>query len=508
MSAHEPLRLIGNPEENFYVLGKKHQEHYKIFHQRLMGSPTLSSQLEEFTKRVRQSDPVELPQNIWGTLLRAYCDGLEVSLKDYLNFIHTIERNLLICGSSSTFVWDRNLQTTHFLRIINWPLHLGHELELIYLQIPQQCSLFIQTIKGLPFLPLTMMNSHGLSLGIHRKFSPLEHPEGVDIGQIALEAMMHSRDVLQARKFLKGKQTLHHWGLVFLDSSHQLLAMDMAGPQMDVIQTTMGPEQVIFFNSAPLVKNKSVTESEPPYFSELCRLEREWTLTDLKNTQDHFLSHLTRLPKTFPSKSCAISTHSVGAMQLTPTNQSVEINLGDYPAWNQGETVSYPNVFEHHMRKIEKNKTSLTSAQQKIWQTHRHYSLAQKFYDENDFTAAFHHLQMGLASADKNLKSQGLWVFAFWKWHHLKGVRLRLLEYRELIQNEKNIQNTHHPQVKLLKLFYEMELSLSATVTSVDLGDKLKGIADKVLMGQALERSRYSKKIQARLDFQDLIVLD
>lgn len=508
MSAQEPLRLIGNPEENFYVLGKKHQQHYKIFRQQLLGSPSLSSQLESLTKKVRKAETVELPQNFWGSLLKAYCDGLEVPLKDYLAFIHAMEASVLICGSSSTFVWDKSLQTTHFLRIINWPLHLGHELELIYLQIPHQNSLFIQTIKGLPFLPLTMMNSYGLSLGVHRKFSPLEHPEGVEIGQIALETMINSRDVFQARKFLKGKQTLHHWGLVFLDSSHELLAMDMAGPQVDVIQTTMGPEQVIFFNSAPLVKNKSVTESEPPYFSELCRLEREWTLSEFKNKQDHFLSHLTRLPKTYPTKNCALRTHSVGAMQLTPTNQSVELNTGDYPAWNQGETITYLNLFEQHMRKTEKSKAPLTSSQLKIWQTHRHYSLAQKCYDEADFTAAFHHLQMGLASADKNLKSQGLWVLAFWKWHHLKGVRLRLLEYRELTQNEKSIHLSHHPHLKLLKLFYEMELSLSATVTSVDLGEKLKDIADKVLMGQASERSAYAKKIQARLDFQDLIILD
>ncbi len=508
MSALSPLRLIGNPEENFYVLGKKHQEEYKIFRLKLFGAPSLSSQIDQITKRVRKSDVLTLPQNFWGQWLKAYCEGLEVSVSDYLEFLHKLESSSLICGSNSAFMWDKDLQTTHFLRTVDWPLHLGAEQELLYLQVPNHHSLFIQTIKGLPFLPLTMMNSKGLCLGVHRKFAQILEPQGTEIGQLCIEVLMHSTDSVSAKKFLKGKQTLQHWGMVFLDSSHEILAIDMAGPQVDVIQTPMPSDQALCFNAAPIVKNKLILESEPPFFAELCKKQRQWCITQLAQKKENPLQHLTRLPKTFSSNSGVVNTNTVSAIQLTATLRSIELNTGSYPAWNQGESIIYSNIFDRHMRESETHKSPVSSSQMKTWKAHHSMSLAQKAYDEADYTAAFHHLQMGIAQADPNLKSQGQWVLAFWNWSHLKGVRLRLLNYREVISLEKSISTTHLAHLKLLKLLYEMELSLSPTVSSAELGEKLKAIADRCLMGPAIERVGYIKKIQARLDFQDLLIID
>ncbi len=506
MSALSPLRLIGNPEENFYVLGKKHQEEYKNFRLKLFGVPNLSRQLNFLTKKVRKTEPLTLPANFWGAWLKAYCEGLEESPTEYLEFLHKLEASSLLCGSNSAFIWDKDLQTTHFLRTIDWPLHLGSEQELIYLQVPNHHSLVFQTIKGLPFLPLTMMNSKGLCLGIHRKFARISEPQGLEIGQLSIETLMQSTDCQTARKYLKGKQTLQHWGLVLLDKNHEILALDMAGPQVDVIQTPMPLDQVICFNAAPLVKNKIISESEPAFLSELCKRQRQWCITHLVHKKEHPLQQLTRIPKNFSLS--AINTHTLASLQLTPTTHSLELVTGSFPAWNQGEIVSYSNIFEKHMREMSSQKSTLSQAQTNLWKAHHAYSLAQKAYDEADLTAAFHHLQMGIAQADSQLKALGQWVLAYWNWSHLKGVRLRLLQYRELLGLEKNMNSTHLPHLKLLKLLYEMELSLAPTVTTEELGEKLKSVADRCLVGQSLERSEFIKKIQARLDFQDILISD
>lgn len=501
-----PLRLIGNPEENFYVLGKKHQEDYKIFRLKLFGAPTLSRQLDSLTKKVRKPEVTTLPQNFWGSWLKAYCEGLEESVSEYLSFLHRLEASSLLCGSNSAFVWDKDLQTTHFLRTIDWPLHLGSEQELIYLQVPKQHSLCLQTIKGLPFLPLTMMNSKGLCLGVHRKFAHILEPQGTEIGQLAIETLMHSSDCASARKFLKGKQTLQPWGLVLIDSSHEILALDLAGPQVDVIQTSMPHDQPLCFNAAPLVKNKQISETEPTFHSELCRRQRQWCVTQLTQKKERPLQSLTRIPKSFSTG--VVNVNTLSAIQLTPTTQSLELNTGTFPAWNQGESISYSNVFESHLRESQTLKSNLSESQLRLWKAHHSYSLAQKAYDEGDLTSAFHHLQMGIALADTPLKALGLWALAFWSWSHLKGVRLRLLQYRELLELEGLMPITHQAHIKLLKLLYEMELALAPTVSAVELGDKLKLIADRCLMGPALERAAYTKKIQARLDFQDLLLAD
>ncbi|MCE3012840.1 MAG: hypothetical protein LW878_07200 [Proteobacteria bacterium] len=506
MSALSPLRLIGNPEENFYVLGKKHLEDYKNFRLKLFGSPSLTRQIDFLTKKVRKPEAVTLPQNFWGSWLKAYCEGLEENVGEYLSFLHRIESSTLLCGSNSAFVWDKDLQTTHFLRTIDWPLHWGSEQELLYLQVPKHHSLFLHTPRGLPFLPLTLMNSKGLCLGLHRKFAQILEPQGSEIGQLSIETLMHASDCQSARKFLKGKQTLQHWGLVFLDSNHEILALDMAGPQVDAIQTPMPQDQPLCFNAAPIVKNKQISESEPAILGELCKRQRQWCLNQLTLKKEHPLQQLTRLPKLFSTG--VINVHTVAALQLTATTQSLELNTGSFPTWYQGEIVSYPNVFEQHMRQIEHHKSTVSALQLELWKAHHAYSLAQRAYDEADLTSAFHHLQMGIALADSPLKGLGQWVLAFWNWSHLKGTRLRLLHYRELLGLEKSLPATHLPHLKLLKLLYEVELALAPTISPSELGEKLKVIADRSLTGQPLERAAYLKRIQARLDFQDILIAD
>jgi hypothetical protein len=73
---------------------------------------------------------------------------------------------------------------------------------------------------------------------------------------------------------------------------------------------------------------------------------------------------------------------------------------------------------------------------------------------------------------------------------------------------EKSLPATHLPHLKLLKLLYEVELALAPTISPSELGEKLKVIADRSLTGQPLERAAYLKRIQARLDFQDILIAD
>jgi hypothetical protein len=510
LDAPEPLRLIGNPEENFYILGKKHQQAFQKLAQRFITPPTWREQLEGLKSPWRRPVSPEIPANTWGDWLKSYCEGLEVPVARYLEFLQRLEASLPPTGTS-VLCWNAGAQKAQHLRLIDTPAHLQageNASELILIEVSGAPSLLLVCMPNLPFLPLAAMNSHGVTLAVHAKYHQVQHAEGRPISEIVIEGLLHAKNVNELKRHIKNSQTQRLWGLISTDPAGSVMGLDIAGPQLDALHTDLQESNLMVFNAAPLVKSKELEAVEPPNFAHFCRMQRQWAQDRLKNGEDdHPLITLTRAHKLTKDFAPAISSATRIGLMLTPATLGLDYLLGPAPIWQQGEMLRWQNLFTTQMRNPTTASFSYPKDERAQWKVRQLYTLAQDALDAGDATAAFHHLQMGLAQAQGELASLGGWVWSWWQWRYSDNKRDRLMLYHsthETLANTSSIQKGH---VLLLRMILEVELKLVPTVTPLDLTGALRSWSETYLMRGPTERHEMARSLEARLDIQDLTPL-
>ena len=509
----EPVRLIGNPEENFYILGKKHQVAFRALSQKVLPAESWRAKLDALTERWRRVETVTIPDNTWGAWLKAYCEGLEVTPARYLQFLTLMEAGALphvLAGCTSVFRWDEASQGPQHLRLLDWPLALVEceTSEHLLIEAPGRPALLLVCVPGLAFLPMTAMNSHGVTMALHAKYHSLKEAQGRPISEAVIEGLLQSKNVLELRRQLKSFQTQRLWGLNSCDAAGLVLAMDIGGPQVDVLSADLKETRLLVFNNAPLVKNKDLENSEPPAFTHFCKARREWCFERLeKAPTEHPLIALTRAQKLHRASVPAVTHSTLQALMLSPALRTLDWLVGTPPLWQQGTLLRWQDLFNTHMRQPQTITGSFPKEERHEWTLRQHYALAQRSLDLKDVTAAFHHLQMGLAAAEGELRALGAWVWAWWQWRYLENKRDRLQLYRETQETLRQTPAPYRGHVLLLRLILELELGLVATVSPLDLPATLRSWSEKYLTSAADERAQLSDELQVRLDLQDLTPL-
>lgn len=509
----EPVRLIGNPEENFYILGKKHQAALQSLWQKVMPAESWRSKFDSFTERWRRVETAAIPDNTWGTWLKAYCEGLELTPTRYLEFLAQMEAGALphvLAGCTSVFRWDDATQGPQHLRLLDWPLALvdGETSEQLLIEAPGKPALLLICVPGLAFLPMTAMNSHGVTMALHAKYHSLKEAAGRPISEAVIEGLLHAKNVLELRRQLKSFHTQRLWGLNSCDAAGMVLAMDIGGPQVDVMSANLREARLLVFNNAPLVKNKELESAEPPTFTHFCKARREWCLERLeKPSAEHPLITLTRAQKLHRVSVPAVTLSTLHSLMLSPAIRTLDWLVGTPPVWQQGTMVRWQDLFNTHMRNPQTISVNFSREERQEWSLRQHYALAQKALDLKDVTAAFHHLQMGLAAAEGEHRALGAWVWAWWQWRYLESKRDRLLLYRDTQETLRQTPSVYRGHVLLLRLILEVELGLVATVGPLDLPGPLRTWSEKYLTTPVAERAQLSRELQVRLDLQDLTPL-
>lgn len=508
----DPLRLIGNAEENFYVLGKKHQTHYA----RMKGHGQSATSVGKFLRVLRQVGDTKrreltAPEGQVGSWCKAYCEGLETNYGEFLALMDMLEgghvpgAGNLLPASTSILRWHTDTQDMTHTRLVDWypGLSTPNPTETILLQAPGQMGLLMVGMPGVPFLPFTMMNEEGVTLALHAKHHPLDHEAGRPVGLIAIEAMLEARTTLELRKVLKRHQTRHFWGFVSTDAAATVLAMDIMGPQQDG-QTFQGADSpLLVFNSTPLLKDKqNAMASEPPAHAEISKLRRQWCLERSKDTEASPIMSLGKLVKPPKGTIPAISAATVQTLSLHPSARRLEMLIGEPPLWAQDSLVTWNNLFQTSM---QNPATKALRADKSDWQSHHAFALAQAAMDAQDPAAAYHHLQMGIASAKEPLKSQGEWVWAWWQWQHQEAKRDRL-HLPHMVQNLiGTTPSVHRPHLAFLLFLLEWELQLVPTIAPPELPSPFREWCDSFLLAQPLKRREMLQTLNARLDTQDLL---
>lgn len=511
VEAPTPIRLIGNPEENFYILGKKH---YALFRrlQKVVNpqSDTWSGRIKsmaQFLTTKKTEFVAQTPADEW---LKSYCEGLEVPLATYLQFLEAVEAGALpgaLIGCTSVFRWDQTHQRVEHLRLLDWPWAMAPEAtqEVLLFQAPDYQTLTMVCVPGLPFLPLSIMNEAGVTLALHAKYHSLQHNDGQLVGRIAIEAMLEAKSVNELKRHLKHLQTKRLWGFHACDPSGQVLTLDIMGPQLDGQSYRIQDEGLLVFNNAPLVKEQEDQQiAEPPAFGDFCRERRRWCLEKLKSFNDESsLIALARAQKTAKFRAPAVTMATIQALAFHPSARRLELLLGTPPLWSQGQLVAWNDLFATSMRQMETITTQPTKDEQQDWSVRHEFALAQKAMDQRDISLAFHHIQMGLVNASGELKHQASWIWVWWQWQFLDGKRDRLHLPQLVKDTLKELPEAHRWHLKFLLLLLEIELDLAPTISPADLPRAFKDWADAYLKAPLFLRLQMEKTLEARLDIQD-----
>lgn len=514
--APSPLRLIGDPIENFYILGKKHYDSFRLLQKNVLpGQESWQGKIQTLKQTLLSKKTEFHTQGVAEEWLSSYCQGLEVSVPNYLRFLEEVECGALsgrvLPGCTSVFNWDQDHQRVEHVRLLDWPFSLtpNETSELLFIHAPGFQKLLVLTIPGLPFLPLSMMNESGVTLALHAKYHHLDHPDGVWVGRIAFESMLASQSVMDLKKCLKRFQTKRLWGFHGCDPSGQILAMDIMGPQMDGQSFEMRDEKTLVFNNAPLVKDpQAQMSSEPPAFIDFCRERRRWGLEKMSATNDQTaLLKLTKITKASKFRAPAVTASTIQALSFQPSSRRLEMLVGVPPMWSQGQVVTWNDLFETSMKESEESSSHFSKEDKLEWSVRKNFSDAQKAMDTGDVALAFHHIQMGLIFASGELKHQASWIWIWWQWKHLQGKRDRLHLPALIREQLKVTPSTHKPHLQFLLLLLEVELDLMATVSPPDLPPPFREWADAFVVAPLLKRQLMLKIPDARLDIQDCVPL-
>ena len=88
-------------------------------------------------------------------------------------------------------------------------------------------KIFFLFFFSLPFSSLTAMNTYGVSVALHQKYTDHFNPKGTPIFEIAEEMLLKCGDKKSVLDFLKKSESLTTWGLYIGLSNGQALEVDL-----------------------------------------------------------------------------------------------------------------------------------------------------------------------------------------------------------------------------------------------------------------------------------------
>ena len=107
------------------------------------------------------------------------------------------------------------------------------------------------------------MNSYGVSVALHQKYTDHFNIKGTPIFEIAEEMLLKCGDKKSVLSFLKNSESLTTWGLYIGFSDGQVLEVDLRGEEILVNEFRLEENQILYFNNINLGNH---TEEDDSYF--------------------------------------------------------------------------------------------------------------------------------------------------------------------------------------------------------------------------------------------------
>lgn len=421
MKTHQNhIHLIGNSEENLYILGKKDKDSYQEMHDQMAKlcarNNIIAKLLKTSTEMARTL--LKRDQSQYINELKSYAQGLERPLDDVLfsmllpEMVSSFNKwapNLMsiIPGCSSLFSWDEKNQGVIHTRLLDYALSgpfEKNERSILYDFTGEQ-KVFSYSSTGIALPAVSTMNESGLTLALHYKHGNQFDLEGESIFLIANEVIRNCTNVREAIKLLKKKKSISYWGIYMSDSAGHVASVDISSDNFYQEKFDIRDHEYLYFNNRPILNKKESASFQPFGNTDQCKMRREsleQTFQKMKDTskQDLMLRDL----KILGAKSKTTKKDSQN-WKLTPvTPSSIQLYnfhnslfksnfvLGDAPKFYDGNLLKVTNIFGNTKFDQKLNKKE----QSRFNQGYQKLARYQTAIDLGNISIAYHNIQMAI----------------------------------------------------------------------------------------------------------------
>jgi|LULL01.1.fsa_nt_gb predicted choloylglycine hydrolase len=419
--SHEHIHLLGDPQENFYILGKKDKYSYAQMYQQssmlCARSPNMAKIIKITTELSRQLLVKRQPHNI--NELKAYAEGLERSLNDVLfalllpEIVASFNKWVpplisIIPGCSSLFTHNSSTQEIVHTRILDYALSGPFEKyeRSVFYDFNDRYKTFAYSTTGMPFPALSAMNEKGLSLALHYKHGKFFDLEGNSIFLIANQIMNQCSNIREAIKLVKKTKSISYWGLYLCDQNAEVASIDIQGNEVFQEKFDLTDHNYLYFNNRPLLKQNELESIQPYGNIHQCQMRR----TEVKNqfhgfhsqTSDDLMMDTIKIlgkqkkSKNKTAKNWNLSALTPSSIQLCSFELSKKSSLfvcGNTPKYFEGHYVHFAKIFQdfqmHEHTKKTKRKSNYIIGQRKL-------ATYQSLLDLGNITEAYHEIQMAI----------------------------------------------------------------------------------------------------------------
>lgn len=530
------IHLLGNPEENFYALGKRDAQNFgpivehmtKLVAQNEILGKVFQASLELSNikiQRIQKSNHLDKE-------LEAYAEGLERPIKDVYFALLLPEvvaafnkwtPNLMgiIPGCSSLFMWDELNQGAVHARILDYALASNFEnseRSILY-EFTNRYKVYSYSTAGMPFPALTSMNEKGLTLALHYKHGDYFDLKGHSIFAILYQVMSYCSDIHEVKKYLKNYPSIGYWGLYMSDRNGHVASIDICGSQIYQEKFDLKEHPYLYFNNRPLIKDQKHNEIQPFGNLSQCKMRNEHITKSMQvfkqgqNLDQKLLTLLTQ-PKVKEESSARdwkLGPITPTSIQVTSFHNGLNQSLfvtGEAPKLGVSKMVKVNNLFDKNGPKdsILNIQTKNALSEQYI-KGHQYLSRAQASYDQGKEQRAYHELQMAM-KYHQNYPDFFVEKFFFTVWQYLNDSSTKDFVY--LYDDFYELQNKlpeyleDHRQLFLMRLGKILGHKIEFDSSCIQ-HEQLKRYYDKESKMNSMAIKMLRKLTFPRIDILDVI---
>jgi hypothetical protein len=520
------LKLIGNPEENFFVLGQKDKTSFsEVYDQitllvgRTKHASTIAKFAMELSNTLKDKEDREIIK-----LMKSYAEGLDRPFTDVYfafvlpEFIASFNKwipNLigLIPGCSSLFTYNHETQSTNHIRILDYALSgpfEAHARTMLF-DFKNRYKIFSFNSAGMPFPSLSAVNEKGLTLALHYRHGDYFDFKGHSIFGICYQVLSFCSSIKEAKKLIKEYQSMGHWGIYLSDASGEVSAIDIRGTDFYQQRYHLRDHTYLYFNNLPVLKDPNSELLQPFGHKAQCLMrhkvvqQRIQKLGQKNKTLEESFKLLTRLEPTdqqwYLSPSTLSSIQAVGFNYKE--NRALELS-GESPKTIQSNHLyQWENLFDSPS--VSESFNDYFQETSNFQHAYKKWAKAQSFFDLNQIEKAYHEIQMCI-SLFKGFPEADIAQFYFYVWQYIYLINEKELSY--LYEGFRSLKGKLPSYLNDHRLLFIFRIEKLLNFPLEEFEDKIKHPQLKSLYLKEKNLSAMSIKLMRKLIYPRMEILD
>lgn len=540
------IQLVGDEKENIYQLGLKDREGHKALFEQIHHFLTLDISLIDqatlklgrwLVKKNKESNPE------YYDLINQYAQGLGRD-SDEVGFAFLIPElasamsewapglPVGLLGCSSFFILDETSHTPIHGRVLDFPVagSFDKNERLLRTQFRDQAQIFSIGTAGFPLGGITAMNSHGVTLALHQKFTPVLSREGVPIFQLAQEVLRDCQTPEDVLKLLRKRSSITTWAMYMsFAQTNEVMELDIMGDQLHYHIHPLNKGDVLYFNNK-VIDPKFEQQRHLPYgmqtYNELRELNAREKMKKFQkkgkfNAQELLKMMSTPLKehhkgvKDAPMKEAeyfdTLTPSSVTVATMNPGKQEVLGIRSEAPKTFQGLIYHAKNIFQPRESTLEQKMLSGKKVDEDYHRGLYHLAHAQVAYDCHDHHMSYHHIQMAIALLKRGpLHYYARFFLCVFEFIQEKHPKMRTRLYRELEQIRPFVHDYLKDQITLMLIRCDRLQGQTSRFTMDDIQHptlkKIYRLEEKISV--VILSNTVWKVLNPRIDIMDVIGLE